>query len=246
MTGWHLGKMLAFDLETTGIDVESDRIVTASTVGITPDQTYRTRTASWLVDPGVDIPEAATAVHGITTDHAKEHGERPEVALDAVAADLALALVGGVPVVGMNLPYDLTLLDRECRRHRVPTLDDRLDGRVRPVIDVHVLDKQVDPYRKGSRKLTDLCEHYAVRLDDAHDSTADAVAAARVAYRICQRFPELAAMSLGELHDAQITWAAEQAASLAAHWRRKGDPRADDVDGSWPIRPITRQEALFA
>jgi DNA polymerase-3 subunit epsilon len=231
---WHHGPMLAFDSETTGVDVEADRIVTAAAVVIHPGQPAATTT--WLADPGIDIPDEATTLHGITTDHARAHGRPAREVAEMAAAALAEALAAGTPVVTMNGSYDLTILDRECRRHGVATLDDRLAGGVRPVVDIRVLDKQIDRYRRGSRRLDALCRHYNVDHGDAHDCVADALAAARIAWRICQRHPAIAAMPLAELHTAQITWAAEQAASLADYFRRQGNPEADTVDGTWPIR----------
>ena len=61
-----------FDLETTGVDVTTDRIVTAH-VGLLGPDGVALRSQSWLADPGVEIPEGATAVHGITTAHARAH-----------------------------------------------------------------------------------------------------------------------------------------------------------------------------
>lgn len=231
---WHQGPMLAFDIETTGVDVESDRIVTAAAVTIHPGQT--TTTATWLADPGIEIPEAATAIHGISTAHVREHGQPAVEVVGLIADTLAGALMTDTPVVVMNGSYDLTLLDRECRRHGVSTLTDRLGGRVRPIVDIRILDKQLDRYRRGSRRLDALCRHYQVTQDGEHDSAADALAAARIAWRICQLYPHIAEMDLAELHDAQVDWAADQAASLADYFRRQGNPEADKVDGAWPIR----------
>ena len=64
---WHLRPMALHDVESTGVDPLRDRIVTATIVRTTPDQTPRFQAASWLVSPVIDIPEAATRVHGITT-----------------------------------------------------------------------------------------------------------------------------------------------------------------------------------
>ncbi|WP_166344966.1 3'-5' exonuclease [Phytoactinopolyspora limicola] len=244
---WTNGPMLPFDSETTGVDVETDRIVTASVINI-PGTTGNFRgvptTESYLINPGVEIPEAASEVHGISTEYAATHGKPPPEVLDLIAADLALAVRRGIPIVGMNMPFDLTILDRDCRRHGVPTVTERLDGApLAPVIDVRVLDKFVDPYRKGSRKLTDLCEHYNVRIDGAHDASFDAIAAARVAWRIAQQYPEVGTMPLSELHAHQIDWHADQAASLERYFRRigKDDP---EVDRAWPIRPANEQRQI--
>lgn len=240
---WHSGPLAAFDVESTGVDVESDRIVTATVALIRPGQPTDVR--SHLVAVEVDIPQAATEIHGITTEHARANGKPAAEVLDAVAADLADAMRAGVPVVGMNVCFDFTLLDRELRRHGLPDLEVRIGGPVAPVLDVLVIDKQVDRYRRGGRKLTDLCAHYGVALDGAHDSANDALAAARVLWRIGQRAAmpadelsglyadrrnpyevalsvgRLAGMDVAALHEAQVGWYREQSASLAQFWYRK-------------------------
>ncbi|MBM0235910.1 DNA polymerase III subunit epsilon [Micromonospora sp. ATA32] len=242
---WHLGPLCPFDTESSGVDVENDRIVSATVARIQPGEP--TAVSSHLIAVDVDIPQAATDVHGISTEHARANGKPAGEVLDAVAADLADALGAGVPVVGANLAYDFTILDRELRRHHLPTLEDRLCGWIAPVIDVMVIDKAVDRYRPGGRKLVDLCAHYGVRIDGAHDAEFDALAAARVAYRIGQRahmptgrlvdlyrdrrypsrlaesFQSLASMSLAELHPAQVGWYATQAEGLAAYWMKQAN-----------------------
>lgn len=242
---WHLGPLAPFDIESTGVDVENDRVVTATVARVQPGA--QTQVSSHLIAVAVDIPEGATAVHGITTEYARANGKPAGEVLDAVAADLADAMRAKVPVVGCNLAYDFTILDRELRRHGLPTLEDRLCGWITPVIDVFVIDKAVDRYRPGGRKLVDLCAHYGVRIDGAHDAEFDALAAARVAYRIGQRanmptarlidlyrdrkypsrladtFQSLAGMTLTELHQSQIGWYATQAEGLAAYWRKQAN-----------------------
>lgn len=256
--------MVAFDLESTGVNVETDRIVTAAVITLQPKvagQPWQVDTQTWLLDPGIDIPAEATAIHGITTEHAQAHGSDPAKALDYIGTLLAGRLASRWPLVGFNLAFDLTMLDRELRRHQLPPLDMRLGRAPAPCVDPYVLDKQIDPYRRGSRKLTDLCQHYGVRLDTAHDAGADALAAARLAYRIAQlatsatllgfscpaagraaaepavleAMAELGSLGKTELHQAQVEWRAAQMASLADYLRGQGKP-ADDVDGQWPQR----------
>lgn len=230
---WHLGRMAGFDLETTGVDIEADRIVTACIVEV--GGKLPPLTANWLINPGVDIPEAATAVHGITTEKAKAEGQDAAEAVAALVAGLTQVVLAGTPLVIMNAPFDLTLLDREARRYGLKTLTDTVGGDLR-VIDPRVLDKRVDPYRKGKRTLTDLCAHYQVKLDGAHSADADAIAACRVAWRIASRYAEVGRAFLNELHDQQEDWAAAQAASFQ-EYLRKSDPNAV-IDGSWPLRPV--------
>jgi DNA polymerase-3 subunit epsilon len=159
---WAQGRMVAFDTETTGVDAENDRVVTAAVVAVGGGQTSDSRT--WMADPGVEIPEQATAVHGVTTDQARVDGSDAADVVEDITAALAEQLGAGVPVVVFNARYDLTLLDREARRHGVLPLVERLAGLdVAPVIDPLVLDRQIDRYRRGSRKLPALAAHYRVR-----------------------------------------------------------------------------------
>ncbi|MFE1348180.1 3'-5' exonuclease [Streptomyces sp. NPDC058757] len=224
---WHTGRLCGFDLETTGVDVEADRIVTATVVQCGGGQP--TIPANWLANPGVEIPEGAAAVHGITTKRARAEGKpAAEVVADVLAA-LGQVIASGIPVVAMNARYDLTLLDREAARYGLPPLP------AGPVIDPLVLDKAIDRYRRGKRTLTALCEHYEVPLGAAHTSDADAIAACRVAWRLGTRHERLAAMTLAELHAAQVGWAAEQAASLQ-EYLRKTDPAAY-CPPQWPLIP---------
>jgi DNA polymerase-3 subunit epsilon len=225
---WHLGRLCGLDFETTGVDVENDRIVTACVVQCGGGQP--TASAAWMANPGVDIPEAAANVHGITTERARAEGKPAvEVVADVLAA-LGQVIAAGVPVVAMNARFDLTILDREARRYGLAPLPAGF-----PVVDPHVLDKHVDRYRKGGRKLVDLCAHYGVPIGDAHTADADAIAACRVAWRIGSTRPEMAALPLATLHAQQVAWAAEQAAGLQEYFRRK-DPQAV-VRGEWPLIP---------
>src|SRR5699024_10021581 len=59
-----------FDLETTGVDTSKDRIVEISLIKVMPDGEEITKTRR--LNPGMHIPEEATAVHGITDDDVKE------------------------------------------------------------------------------------------------------------------------------------------------------------------------------
>lgn len=269
MTAWMTGPWLAFDLETTGVQVETDHVVTACTALLKPaTPVWQQEISSHLVAVEIDIPDEATAVHGITTKFARDNGRGPIEVLNEVADDLARAFAARIPVVGANLAYDLTLIDRNLRRHDLPTVDERLGRTVSPVVDCMVIDKFIDPYRPGPRRLDALCATYGITFVGAHDSTADALAAARVAYRLgllaqksddelCARYKDrkrpmeiverlrlLATFSLDSLHRAQIGWRFTQMESLAAHFAGKGQPF--DGDGHWPMRPFAThtQEAL--
>lgn len=232
MTAWHEGPMVAFDIESTGVDPATARIVTACVVLIQPGQPVDPIT--WLLDPGCEIPAAASAIHGITTEQVRNFGMPAHEGVAEIADQLTAYWAEGLPVVGFNLCYDLTLLDRELRRHGRPPIEPGF------CVDAFVLDKHVS-YRRGSRKLVDQCAHYGVRIDGAHDAAADALAAARVAWRIAQRYPTVAGKTLAELHEAQIAWAAEQAASFREYLIAKGTT-TDLPHGEWPMRTYVPAE----
>lgn len=227
--GWATRPMVAFDTETTGPLPAEARIVTACVVTVNAgDPNPRT----WLADPGVDIPAEATAVHGITTDHARAHGADPAKVADEILTVLLDTWAAGRPVVAYNASYDLTVLDAELRRHGVT------DGipMVGPVIDPLVLDRGLDRYRRGKRTLTAACEHYRVRIDGAHDATADALAAARVAWRIAQAFPDVAALDLDALQDAQAAMHRQWAEHFQQYLTGKGS--SEVIDTAWPLRRV--------
>lgn len=225
--------LTGFDIESTGVDVETDRIVTAAVIDTALGQ--ETNRQEWLADPGIEIPEAAAKIHKISTNHARTHGRPAADVVTEIGALLASRVRAGVPLVIMNAPYDLTLLDREFRRYGLPSLAVQA-GAEPVVIDPMVLDKAACPRRRGKRKLTDLAALYKVALSeaDAHDAGADALAAVRVALAVAERYRELQ-VPAELLHRWQVKWAFDQAASLEAYFRSIG--KGEVVNRSWPMRP---------
>lgn len=220
-----------FDLETTGVDVRVDRIVTAH-VGLLDASGAVVRARDWLADPGVEIPAGASAIHGITTERARAEGRPAATVVAEVVESVRGLLDAGIPVVAYNAPYDFSLLKYEALRHGVAPIDDPF-----PVIDPLVVDKAYDRWRRGKRTLQVVAQHYAVRLDDAHDASADAIAAGRVAQALGERFAPWLPETVHELHTRQISWARAQAASLTEYFIQIGRLDPDDrLDGRWPIR----------
>lgn len=230
MSGWHEGPLAGFDIESTGTDPETARIVTAAVV--VRGGRREPETLTWLVNPGIEIPAEASAIHGITTERAQAEGMDPAKAAEEISCKLAALVLDGLPLVIYNAPYDLTVLDREARRHGVTPFGDVLCGCTGTVIDPFVLDKDMDPYRKGKRTLTAACDYYRVTLEGAHDSSYDALAAMRVAWKIAVTYPSLAAMTLVDLQERAK---AAQAASFQDYLRRQG--KDEVIDGAWPYKP---------
>lgn len=229
---WADGPMLGFDLETTGKDPFTARIVTASVVSVgVPNP----RGLNWLTDVGGEvIPDEAAAIHGVTTEHARTHG-RP---LREVVSELRAWIEGAwsrmIPVVGHNIAYDLTVLAAEIARFGGEPLTVR-----GPVIDTLVLDRALNRRRgKGAHTLTSACRVYGVELseEDAHSAYADALAALRVAWKIARRYPQVGCMSLRDLYVWQKRAHREHADEWGAYLISIG--RVDEEPREWPIRRL--------
>lgn len=252
---WHTGRLVGFDLETTGPEPETARIVTAAIASCGGGE--QTDTATWLADPGVPIPQEATDVHGITTEHAAAHG-RPAAEVVEEVRTLLVSEALGRPLVIFNARYDLTVLDRECRRYEL----EPLDGIPFRVVDPLVIDKWLDPYRKtkvdGSRKLGGMCALYGITLgDDAHDAAADALAACRLAWFLGDRGSHVLRASsrqrgkqqalrewesvradLDRLHAWQVVQALRERDRFAEYQRRIGEHEVADrveAERGWPL-----------
>lgn len=233
---WWDGPLATLDTETTGTDVENDRIVTA--VLDVYDLSGRTASMPLMLDPGIEIPEAATKVHGITTEQARDEGLPPTTALSRLAGGLASVWAEGIPVVVYNAAFDLTIIDREFRRHLGNGLT--LAG---PIIDPMVIDRHVDRYVKGTgaRRLGPTCERYGVELTNWHDAEGDAYAAQAVARAIGRKHDDKMPSSLADLYRWQQGLRRDQSADLQAYFARIGNTNDDGspiiINGDWPMQP---------
>lgn len=238
---------VVFDTETTGVDVWNDRIVTAFIATIDTDGEV-IQQKEYLVNPGIKIPQGAIDVHGVTNEVAAT-GMEPAVAVGDILSILQLECRrNGLPLVGANLAFDMTLMLAEARRH-LPDTSQAAEDVLRSVnvLDSLVLDKAMDKYRRGNRKLTTTAAHYGVPIteEEAHSASFDALAAGRIVLAIMAKFPMLSTLtnppniSAELLHARQIDWRAEQQAGLQAYFRSTKAGTAQDpaieIDGSWPI-----------
>lgn len=228
MTAWWNGGLVGFDLETTGVDVDNDRVVTASIIWDAPGKERRIE--NFLLDPGVEIPEAASAVHGVSTEVARANGLPAAEGIKAILDVLHKVNNARVPFVAFNAPYDFTLINREAERHGLRELTPHA------VVDPLVLDRQFDRYRKGKRTLVRVAELNGVALDNAHESEFDAIAAVEIARKFGRKY-EL--YNLDELQTLQTKWHKAWAENLTAFFASKGS--TDVVQSEWPLQ----QKALI-
>lgn len=231
------GALHVFDTETTGVNVAEDRILTCYSAEYLPDMRVL-QEHSWTIDPGVDVPEGAAAVHGMSTQWIKANGRKdPQNAVGEIFNDLMDAAGRGVPIVAFNLRYDLTLLHYELLRHGWP--NGAMPLLERGVFyDALVHDKGRDKFRKGGRKLQALCEHYGIEFneEDAHAAEYDVLKTAELSWKLIAKERKL---GVAELMPLLVEWKQEQDSSLEGYFSRTGkkneDGSAIKIDRGWPL-----------
>lgn len=228
-------RYVGFDIESTGIDPRTDRIVTFSVIA--QDSSREQTLYEWTINPGVEIPEGAAAVHGVTTEIAVRDGRHPKEVLPEIMSVLNYELsFEDAILTAYNCPFDLTMLREEYKRHGIIPKDstyvEDLVAHV-GIIDPLVMDKEIYKFRRGSRKLTDVAEFHGFNLVNAHNSTADVEATIYLAERFMSLIPEEA--SVQEILELQATAKKRQAESLSEYFKKQ-DREDWRVDGSWPIQ----------
>ncbi|QDK01481.1 DnaQ-like DNA polymerase III subunit [Microbacterium phage LeeroyJenkins] len=217
---------LVWDAETTGIDVHEDRIVqwfmaTADAEGNLLDKWQ------WFINPGIPVPEEASAVHGLTTEWLQENGQDPKEALN----EIRLVFLENLDLihVAFNMAFDLSILDAEFKRHSVSeNFGSYMRDKAR-LVDAIVIDRHHDKYRKGKRTLEAQAKHYGVPFnpDEAHDAAYDVEATAKVTVKVLEKFGT-------PTTSEQASWYAEWSRGLQEYLRRS-DPDAI-VDSEWPLK----------
>ncbi len=195
--------LVFFDLETTGINIATDRIVELSYYKLFPNgssesKTYRVKPT--LVKDGAEIqmhiPEEASAVHGI---HDEDVADCPT--FKQIAQEVADVLVG-CDLAGYNsMHFDLPLLAEEFARTNV-----EIDLKRPQMVDVFTIFTKNEP-----RNLTAAYKFYCGKdLQDAHSANADTMATYEVLmaqlerYEIPDTVAELAEYTQGKLRYADF------------------------------------------
>lgn len=220
---WVDSPRFGFDTETTGVDPTQVRLVTAAIV--TRDSAGTDEVSTWLADPGVPIPEAATAVHGISTERAQRDGRPIAEVLEEVASRIAQLWSQGAVMIAYNVGYDLQVLMHELERHGLPSLQERCVGGFGAVADPLVLDRALDRYRKGKRTLEVTCDAYCIRpQENLHTAECDVITTLDVLQAIVEKYPELRDFTARELLAYQREQHAQWAQSFNAYMERQGRP----------------------
>ena len=164
-----------FDLETTGINITSDRIVEISILKVNPNGTEEKKT--WLVNPEMPIPAVVVAVHGITNEKVANEPTFKELAKE-INSWIKDADLGGFN----SNRFDIPLLAEEMLR---AGLD--FDMKNRQSVDVQTIFHKME-----QRTLTAAFKFYCDRsLEDAHSAEADTMATYEVLKAQLDRYENL-------------------------------------------------------
>jgi DNA polymerase-3 subunit epsilon len=167
--------LVFFDLETTGTNIVTDRIVEISYLKVSPngDEVIKTR----RINPGIPIPPQATAVHGITDEDVKD-----APTFKTVAKSLA-SQIEGCDLAGYNSNrFDIPLLAEEFLRAEVD-----IDLMKRKFIDVQTIF-----HKKEQRTLAAAYKFYCEKdLENAHTAEADTKATYEILQSQLERYPDL-------------------------------------------------------
>ena len=235
---WTRATFFSFDLEATEADPLAAHCVSASLVKFVGGVPADRRT--WLIHPAVPITEGAIEIHGITNEHAAEHGADPKEALEEILTMLAQVLNAGLPLVIYNAAYDLTVMELQARYHGLKGLLERVRAdRWTSVIDGFVLAQGAETYRtaegrwgKGYR-LPEVCGRYGVPFVESHEATADAVGAGLLAIALTESYDFIASAGPQRLTELQRDWRVRLQSDLAAYFDRKKIEH--QVDLGWPL-----------
>jgi DNA polymerase-3 subunit epsilon len=167
--------IIFFDLETTGINIASDRIVEISylKVDVNGNETEKT----FRVNPGIPIPAKVSAIHGITDEDVKD-----APSFNEVARSLAREFEG-CDLAGYNsVKFDIPLLAEEFLRAGVD-----IDLKRRKFVDVQIIFMKMEP-----RTLSAAYKFFTGKeLSDAHSAAADTKATYEVLQAQLDRYQNL-------------------------------------------------------
>ena len=164
-----------FDLETTGIDIGTDRIVEISIFKVFPNGNKESKT--WLVNPTIPSPYETTLVHGITNE---------KVANEPTFTQLAAQIYNMIKdseLAGFNSDrFDIPLLAEEMLRAGVD-----FDMKNRVSVDIQTIFHKME-----ERTLSAACKFYTGNaLENAHSAEADTMATYEILKAQLDRYPDL-------------------------------------------------------
>ena len=164
-----------FDLETTGVNVSTDRIVEISILKVFPTGNKESKT--WLVNPEIPIPLEVSKIHGLTDDMVRE-----EPSFKVIAPDVK-SMINNCDLAGFNSDkFDIPLLAEELLRSK---LDFSLEN-------ISTIDVQNIFHKMEQRTLSAAYQFYCGKsLENAHSSKADTLATFEVLESQIEKYDDL-------------------------------------------------------
>lgn len=166
-------RTITWDVESTGVDTDNDRIITCFMRAKDGDETVFERL--WVIDSGVEVPEEAAAVHGMSTEWVRENGRKDvSTAIFEITNKLWDLAATGFVVAGYNNSFDLSILEAESYRAD-PGIEGLMDLEGIRFIDPIIFSRRFDKYRKGGHKLVDVARAHGFEVDEskAHEASYD-------------------------------------------------------------------------
>lgn len=175
---------LVFDTETTGLNVRSDRVISAAGFRVAQGALASTPSFDRLIDPRRPIPASSTAFHGIVDTMVAGAGDFAQH-----WPELHRHLQDGL-VIGHQIYFDLAILGRELRRMKC---------RLRPpvALDTALLYAALHPGERN-RDLSPCCATFGIDIEGRHTALGDAAATGRLFLALVPLLEEHGIRTLGE------------------------------------------------
>lgn len=203
--------LVFFDIESTGVDVAKDRIVSICFHRFAEFRDIPNARTTWasLFNPGIPIPPEATECHGITDEMVMFEPDFKDL------AETVHAIVRGVDLAGYNLiNFDIPLLWEELYRAGIEW----------DLAGVRVIDAGNIFKKKEERTLSAAVKFYCGHEhDSAHTADGDVAATVKVLGAQLARYPDLGAMDIDKLAEfSQFDKRADLAGKIVLN--EAGDP----------------------
>lgn len=238
---------LTLDCESTGVNTSNDRIITFFMRVKQGGEVLFEQ--NWVLDPGVAIPEEASAIHGMSTAWVKENGRTDIRAALSEILDVLYQYSGlGYIVCGYNHSFDLAMLEAELLRHKVVRPPGLMLGSAR-YLDPAVFSRHFDKYKKGGHQLITVAKRNGIEVEEdrLHAAEYDVeVTEKLVPIMLNRAWKELRGLREGltpdefvtKLQEWQATTKLEWAEGLTSYFAKQGKTEEDGspivVDGRFP------------
>lgn len=235
---------VALDTETTGLDVETARVIQIGAVKIRHGELLLEKNFDQLVDPKIPIPPASSAVHHITDEHVRGAPEFSE------AAGRLAEFCGSAIIIGHNIGFDLAVLKHENHRNGLDWLRPR-------TLDTLLLTRIVNPVLPDF-SLDTIASWLGITIEGRHTGLGDALATGRIFVELIPKLRQQGVNTVAEAEgamrafpdantrQAEIGWVAPARADAGTPPIRRALARIDSFPYRHRVRDVMSEPALIA